>query len=440
MSNKNDKIILNDSVKYFKNNKAFTRIFLEMRKKWKKYGRAAGYVILDKATAQERQSLGGILGKNFLNEKVKFSMREFEEALAETKYHDVTLKELLENYFVEELVTNKELKYIQRQNKANLFQYICDELKKDYDKNNDAVNWICAAQKNRKYGYNLIISEYEKSEGNISKIVLDVCKAIYYLKMLNGRKVRLAVLGAEITSNPHYFDKGNVAGKLLIQALGYINNIAERQNAEDILELYYLSGIKPDDISSYSTLYGISLYTEQGIHMAYETFSAEKEMFVVTLSNLNRIVRAGCKSKIIFIVENQMVFSHMCEELIDIPVSMICTSGQMKTASLLIIDLLCEAGCKLYYSGDTDPEGILIADKILSRHPANIIPWRISADDYYASISDEIVDETRIKKLEKISDSRLLNVLNAIRKEKRAGYQELLIDLMVGDIRAILNN
>jgi len=169
--------------------------------------------------------------------------------------------------------------------------------------------------------------------------------------------------------------------------------------------------------------------------MAYEAFIKENEHYAVTLSNLGRITKADTKSKKVFIFENQMVFSHICEELSGLPVSMLCTSGQLKTASLLLIDLLCESGCTLYYSGDIDPEGISIADKIISRHPNNVIPWRITKDDYEQCVSAEELNDTRIKKLDKIKDKRFEDVVKKMREVKKAGYQELLIENMIIDIK-----
>mgnify|MGYP000886979993 CR=1 FL=1 len=243
------------------------------------------------------------------------------------------------------------------------------------------------------------------------------------------------MLSAEITSNPHYFDKDSVAGKLLIYALSFINSCEYPVNAENILELYYISNIKPDDISSFTTVYGINLYTEEGAHPSYEAFIKRNEPYLITLLNLNKIVKADCRSKKVFLFENQMVFSHMCEALAGMPVSMICTSGQMKTASLILIDLLCQSDCRLYYSGDIDPEGIKIADKVIARDPLHIIPWRLSSEDYELSISNEGLDESRIKKLEKVQDDRFQEVIEALRNKKRAGYQELLIDFMLYDIK-----
>ncbi|HVI42117.1 MAG TPA: DUF2399 domain-containing protein, partial [Anaerovoracaceae bacterium] len=107
-------------------------------------------------------------------------------------------------------------------------------------------------------------------------------------------------------------------------------------------------------------------------------------------------------------------------------------------ASLLLIDLLCESGCRIYYSGDLDPEGIGIADRVITRHPGQIVPWRMTMEDYESSISNEILDDTRIKKLDRIKDSRLNGVVNALRKEKKAGYQELLIESLLGDIKTLI--
>lgn len=309
------------------------------------------------------------------------------------------------------------------------------ELTEEKSSHRDTIRWLDQTALQKKYGYGLITSEYEKQEDAIKAIIKQVCRAVSKLQFMGDNKIRLAVLSAEITSNPHFFDKESIAGKLLINALSFINNCEYPRNAEDILELYYSSNIKPDDISSFTTAYGVRLYTEEGVHPSYEAFTSGNEPYLITLLNLNKIVKADCKSKQVFVFENQMVFSHMCESLAGVPVSMICTSGQMKTASLMLIDLLCKSDCQLYYSGDIDPEGIKIADKVIARDPAHIIPWRLSRRDYELSISNERLDASRIKKLDKVRDSRFTEIIEALRNRNRAGYQELLIDLMLHDIK-----
>ncbi|MDD2484306.1 MAG: TIGR02679 domain-containing protein [Eubacteriales bacterium] len=428
--------MLTSCVKYFKDNAAYKRIFAQMRKQWKKYGKTSGFILLEKATAAEREALRSLMGQSFDDETVKFRMSEFERALQETKYRGISLQELLETYFNETLVTNKNERRLKTEARRDFVASIRDELAaQNESKYANASRWIEKAVCEKKYGYGLMLAEYDKQGESIRGTISKVCEAIAFLQSIEKNKIRLAVLSAVITSNPHFFDRKNIAGKLLISALSFMNEQEYPQDAEGILELYYLSNIKPDDLSSYTTVYGINLYTEEGLHKSYETFIEKNEAYVVTLSNLNRIVKADCKSRQVFIFENQMVFSHMCESLAGMPVAMICTSGQMKTASLMLIDLLCKEGCVLYYSGDIDPEGIGIADRVIARDPEHIIPWRLDKEDYMLSISDEKLDGSRIKKLEKVRDHRLLGAVEALREKKRAAYQELLIDKMLVDIK-----
>ena len=58
----------------------------------------------------------------------------------------------------------------------------------------------------------------------------------------------------------------------------------------------------------------------------------------------------------------------------------------------------------------------------------------MTVEDYYRTISDEKLTETRLKKLDKVANASLRELAGVVRKEKRAGYQERLIDLMVRDI------
>ena len=400
---------LNSCVNYFKNKGGYNRAFEQMKKKWRHYGRSAGYIILDNPSDNEKELLGGFLGKDFNNtEKIKFSMSDFEKTLSETKYKNITLYDLLETYFGEKLITNKEYKTEKINEKSDFFSAVIKRISSEYGDECSSVKWLKNIRENKNYGYKLIISEYEKSADESENIIFNVCSAFEYLSHISENGIRLAILAAEITRNPHYFDRNLVAGKLLIQLLSFLQNKSGNMSAEEILQLYYSYGIKPDDISSFTTAYGIRLYTENGIHQAYSEFIKNNESYVITLSNLGKITGADCESKKVYVFENQTVFSHICEELKDMKISSLCTSGQMKTASLLLIDMLCRSDCEIYYSGDTDPEGILIANRIICRNPQKIRPWRMTVQDYYDSISAKPITDERLIQLDSVTDSHLL--------------------------------
>ena len=260
-------------------------------------------------------------------------------------------------------------------------------------------------------------------------------KAVNYLSNLDER-IKIAILGAEIAKSPHYFDRGSIAGNFLIYLLCLLFNIEETKGAENILEVYYKANIEVDSVSNYVACFGIRLYTKLEEHGAYSEFIKNSEEYLVTLSNLSKIVKADSDNKKVFIVENQMVFSYLCECFKNRNVSILCTSGQLKTAALILIDMLCEAGCKIYYSGDFDPEGIEIAEKLIQRDK-NIVPWCFSKENYKISISENIISDERLKKLDKIENTYFKELIEEIKIEKKAGYQELLLDKMVKDIEEI---
>jgi len=106
--------------------------------------------------------------------------------------------------------------------------------------------------------------------------------------------------------------------------------------------------------------------------------------------------------------------------------TLICSNGQINLSTLVILDMLSKNECMFYYSGDYDPEGLLIADKLLQRYKNKIKPVFYSEDIYLTAISDEKIDDRRLKQLDKIKDERLKSIAECMIKEKRSAYQEKL--------------
>ncbi|WP_346342264.1 DUF2399 domain-containing protein [Drancourtella massiliensis] len=87
------------------------------------------------------------------------------------------------------------------------------------------------------------------------------------------------------------------------------------------------------------------------------------------------------------------------------------------------------SGVRVYYAGDFDPEGLLIAQKLKQYYRGDFIFWHMTRQDYEKAMSKETISERRIKMLEKITEPRLLPAVERMREEKKAGYQEKLIGL-----------
>jgi len=430
-----------DCVKYFKCNDAYKRLFQALRRQWKKYGRIAGWIILDQVNEREKRALQAILGIYFAGNEVKFKMSDFQKALRETKYASIELPDLIAGYFDEILLTNQAGREQVQQAKRDFFSSAIESLKMEGAYTEIVSAWLECLLTEKSAGYMLFMMEYEKSAIAAKRMLIYVAQAVNYLAHCDASsKIRLAVLAALITGNPHYFDRSQSAGRLLLYALSYTSGMTYPKDAESVLEVYFVAGIRSDDISSFTTAYGISLYTAKGIHPAYEGFIREAEAYMINLAGLEHIVQARISGEIVFVVENQMVFSALCESIKETKIAMICTSGQMKTASLILIDLLCAAGCRLYYSGDIDPEGILIADRILKRHPQQIIPWHFTITDYGACCSEEVISAERLKKLQNVEHEGLKKLSAEVLLRKKAGYQEILLGKLRDDIISFVND
>lgn len=431
--------IFEECALYFRKNKAYTRMFTEMKKKYIKYGKLSGKIFLNNLSEAECIALGKVFGRSLLPGDFGFFVSELQAALNETRYCGVEVEELVERYFKEKIVSNSQMREEKKVFNNRFWEMVLDEAESRFGEDSGGTRWLREVREQRKYGYHLIIREREKSSDGIKEVLLEVCGALTYLSQedRNGAGyVRLAVLGAEVTKNPHCFDRQNAAGRLLISALSYLYREEEPVAQEDVLALYYKARIAPDDISSYTTCYGIHFYEGDREHEAYRHFVEKGEKYVLTLSNLSKLTGAYSKRKKVFIIENQMVFSQVCDEMVGEEYSVVCTSGQLKTASLFLIDLLLKSECKLYYCGDIDPEGIEIADRVLARGSRQILPWRMTTQDYYRSISNEMLTDKRLNRLNKIANAQLRELAELLKVEKKAGYQEHLIDLMVEDIKA----
>ena len=64
--------------------------------------------------------------------------------------------------------------------------------------------------------------------------------------------------------------------------------------------------------------------------------------------------------------------------------------------------------------------------------------WRFDKEEYEAIKSSKIIEEDRMKKLDKIRDSQLKRLGDHIREKRFAGYQELLTEIYIEDINGIL--
>ena len=96
----------------------------------------------------------------------------------------------------------------------------------------------------------------------------------------------------------------------------------------------------------------------------------------------------------------------------------------------IVLDLFAKSGIRVYYAGDLDPEGILIAQKLSQYYKGEFHYCHMETADYEKCRSEEVISPKRMKILERITDGRLKPVVDRIEEYGTAGYQEMLVEEM----------
>lgn len=422
---------------YFRSRKAYERCMKELLKKWKSYGKTAGRITLKQTTEEERRAIGGIVGRAFYEETIHFSFSEFEKGLQKTRYAPVNMEKMLEAYAGKSLKTNRELQEEDQFRREKFLKTNQFYFREKAGADSLAFQWIEELLSSKKYGYSLLMREYGKDALQAEEIFRHTGRALIKLEEMetSGEELPLAVFAAELSDNPHYFDRGTAAGLLLVHAICFREKRGLPENTHEWRELLEDVGIVPDNISSQVHVCGLRLKKGESWHPAYEAFYENGEPCVVTMENLKDITEAKAIDNQVYVVENEMVFSYLTSSEKKKACTILCTSGQLRSAAVKLLDFLVKSGASVYYSGDTDPDGLGIADRLWQKFQASVHIWRMGPEDYEKSLSGEAVGRFGLAKLEQLKHPVLRETAEYIRREKKAGYQENLLEELAKDIQ-----
>ena len=204
------------------------------------------------------------------------------------------------------------------------------------------------------------------------------CRSMDLLEANTGGPIWLAVLSAQAAADPHALDSGT----LFLHLLAFCSDREYPDSAELRDELYYAHGILCDSISSTVSQVGLVLETENGEHPGFAQFRFRNEICTLTLASLSTFTGARNPVGRAYLVENEMVFTQLCDKADQFRAPLICTSGQPSVAALRLLDLLADAGTALFYSGNLDGKGLSIAASLDDRYPGSLTPWHMTPEDY----------------------------------------------------------
>ena len=89
-----------------------------------------------------------------------------------------------------------------------------------------------------------------------------------------------------------------------------------------------------------------------------------------------------------------------------------------------------QAGCFLYYSGDMNPEGVSIAERLKQRYQDKVNFWRMDKVSYENSISNEDIS-SRLGKLDAIKSIELKGTIERMKEKKRLAIKRGLLQSLL---------
>ena len=289
-----------ECVEYFQTCPGYHRILIALRQKYERFGRAAGTVQLPDASDAECEAARRLFGRPF-SAPVRFQASKFEDALQQTRFQGVCLKEVLEAYFGVELKTNREVQETQNRRLASILDQAAKNARGEM-----SAQWVHALKERQGGGYSLLRREAAKDPESTQTDLLRACRSMDWLELKSKDPIRLAVLSAAATSDPHALDSGTRCGKLFLHLLSFRSGLSNPgANAEQRDDLYYQNGILCDSISSLVTQVGLILSTETGEHPAYRLLRQRHEICTLSLASLSHVRGAVSPSGRVYIVENE---------------------------------------------------------------------------------------------------------------------------------------
>ena len=426
---------MKESLDLINSNKIYKKIFLEVYSKYKKYGKITGSFTLKAATTEERQILFNFDSKVLTEGKAKIKCSTVRD-LFNRKLKEYSFEELLVKVVGKELKTNKEVKDEEKEQEEKFY----DDILKASD---DGVGkqWFIEILDKKKYGYNIIVRKYKSEIRNLKELkrkIILIINSLNKLPYLNNEYENIAVFSAVNTKDSHFFDNDKFTGRLFIKAISFILNKDEPKDINEINELYYEVGILKDEISNHTTIYGLNAFNRDNSEVkAVNSFNIWKEPLQISISNLLKIDYLEAINNTVFIFENPAVF-HKILKVNGDNISLICTSGQLNLSSYILLNKIRNLK-NIYYAGDFDPEGLMIAYKIKKRYKDKVKFLNYTRESYINTMSNNIIEEKSMSQLNKINCSELDEVINELRINKKAAYQELLIDEYLDLIKKVIN-
>lgn len=235
------------------------------------------------------------------------------------------------------------------------------------------------------------------------------------LKNISEKSVLLPVYAA-LTGNSHYLDFDSPT--LFYQVLSIILNKPYENTINCKKNLLKTINVYTDPTSNYVITYNLK------INGTFDIFYKLYGCLNMNLENISPINNINGLNNQIYIFENPSVLNYLKAN--NVKASIIVCNGIPNLAMYSILDRI-SSDCKIFYHGDYDPEGLLIADK-LRKYCDRLRFIGYNESSYLHSKPNKKISASSIHKLSLVTSKELQEVKKCIEEKKVAGYEENILE------------
>lgn len=398
-----------DLALYLKSKQGLSRLFEKLKDKYISLNRYSGSVKLFDITKEESMDISNLLGRKVEEGSILItSFKEITKKIEEGKYRGFTWKELFDYYFKDTIISKQEKKELEGKKEEEFFRNLIEENRhRKYIK--DMTRLLESQQEIKKTMH----QRYHRNKEELKKDFSNILLLLDHIPLI---PTSLPVFSS-ITGNPHYLDLNRSTSSLFFKVLSDIQKVDYPQTIQEKVNLLSEINVYTDPISNFVITYQLI-----GTDILMK-LKEKKQAINLNLLNIDGIENIDTETRKVFIFENPSILN----SLMGLDVPMIITSGIPNLSFYRLLEKLCKNHNEIYYNGDFDPEGIMIADKLKQKYK-EINLFCYDKLDYEQAKSQETINESRLKKLDAVQSNELLEIKSLLLENKVSAYQERNMD------------
>lgn len=392
----------------------FKQLLEQLKIKYINYGSCIGTISLVPNNKNEALKLSTLLSKNIkIGTKIKIKINDIQKSLDDSIFEGTKVDELV-LLFYPNIKTKKELTLEKN-------EYIEEKIKKYVEVyKNSNIESLFNLKEPLKKIKQLIIKE--------QKLLDNIFKSLIQLPIYNEDTKYLSIFSGVTTGDPHYYDLDTHNSNTLIQFICYLFDFKYENSRNIKKEILNNVGILMDEVSNFVITYNLI-----GNEML-DSFKNNSTPLTLNLSNIRKMKNIKSENNTLLILENPSFLSRVIDQKINY--SIIITSGN---SNLVVYKLLEKTNySKIYFNGDFDPEGLLIAQQFKTKYQ-NVKFIGYNEEYYNNGISDNVISDSRLKKLDSVIDNDLLEIKELLKVRKLSSYQEINYDKILEYIKKSIN-